>query len=38
VKYTGHDINTRVADNRVLAYSYERLSELLFPNLEPAHD
>jgi len=36
-KYTGHDINTRMADNRVLALSYERLGELLFPNLEPAH-
>jgi len=36
-KYTGHDINTRMSDNRVLAYSYERLSDLLFPNLEPAH-
>jgi deoxyribodipyrimidine photo-lyase len=37
VKYTGHDINTRMSDNRVLAYSYERLSELLFPNLGVAH-
>ena len=37
-KYTGHGINTRMSDNRVLAYSYERLSELLFPNLEPVHD
>jgi len=36
-KYTGHDINTRMSDNRVLACSYEQLSELLFPNLEPAH-
>jgi hypothetical protein len=27
-----------MSDNRVLAYSYERLSELLFPNLEPVHD
>ena len=36
-KYTGHDINTRMSDNRVLAYSYERLNELLFPNLGVAH-
>ena len=36
-KYTGHDVNTRMADNRVLAHSYERLGELLFPNLEPGH-
>ena len=36
-KYTGHDINTRMSDNRVLAYSYERLAELLFPNLGALH-
>ena len=36
-KYTGHDINTRMSDNRVLAYSYEQLNDLLFPNLEPLH-
>jgi deoxyribodipyrimidine photo-lyase len=33
-QYTGHDINTRMSDNRVLAYSYEQLTDLLFPNLE----
>ena len=32
-KYTGHEVNTRFADNRVLGYSYEQLNELLFPNL-----
>ena len=36
-KYTGHDINTRMSDNRVLACSYEQLNELLFPNLGPVH-
>ena len=36
-KYSGHDINTRMSDNRVLAYSYERLGELLFPNLGVSH-
>ena len=36
-KYSGHDINTRMSDNRVLAYSYERLGELLFPNLGAPH-
>ena len=36
-KYSGHDINTRMSDNRVLAYSYERLGELLFPNLGVTH-
>ena len=36
-KYSGHDINTRMSDNRVLAYSYERLGELLFPNLGATH-
>ena len=32
-KYTGHEVNTRFADNRMLGYSYEQLNELLFPNL-----
>lgn len=32
-KYTGHEVNTRFADNRVLGYSYDQLNELLFPNL-----
>lgn len=36
-KYTGHDINTRMSDNRVLACSYEQLNELLFPKLGPVH-
>ena len=36
-KYSGHEINTRMSDNRVLAYSYERLGELLFPNLGAPH-
>ena len=36
-KYSGHDINARMSDNRVLAYSYERLGELLFPNLGVSH-
>ena len=32
-RYVGPDINVSAADNLPLAHSYERLAELLFPNL-----
>ena len=32
-RYAGPDINVSAADNLPLAHSYERLAELLFPNL-----
>ena len=32
-RYVGSDINVSAADNSPLAHSYERLAELLFPNL-----
>jgi hypothetical protein len=32
-RYVGSDINVSAADNLPLAHSYERLAELLFPNL-----
>ena len=35
-RYAGPDINVSAADNLPLAHSYERLAELLFPNLPSA--
>ena len=32
-RYVGSDINVSAADNSPLSHSYERLAELLFPNL-----